>query len=92
MQIVRFYDGRIRITLLGLTASDGIIGLSRGLGMKRLECEIAGEFGHLLSRSGRVDEAAALMTQVSAGWPEGDAAARAVAERRLRAAGWTPPG
>jgi len=64
-------------------------GLSRGLGMRRLECEIAGEFGRVLSRSGRVDEANALMTRVSEGWPEGDAAARAVAERRLRAAGWS---
>jgi predicted outer membrane repeat protein len=32
-QIELFFDGRIRITLLGVTAKDGIIGLSRGEGV-----------------------------------------------------------
>ena len=32
-QIEVFFDGRIRITLLGITAVDGLIGLSRGAGV-----------------------------------------------------------
>ena len=32
-QIEMFFDGRIRITCLGIAASDGLIGLSRGLGI-----------------------------------------------------------
>src|SRR6185503_13645496 len=31
-QIELFFDGRIRITRLGITATDGLIGLSQGLG------------------------------------------------------------
>ena len=31
-QIELFFDGRIRITCLGIAATDGLIGLSQGLG------------------------------------------------------------
>ena len=43
-QIEMFFDGRIRITVLGLTAKDGLIGLSRGTGLPSpfLESDFSG--------------------------------------------------